>query len=136
LIQYALAIDRINERVAYMYQPFHPAILRMIRFVISAARDKGITVGLCGEMAGDPLCTYILLGLGLDEWSINAGNIPLIKRTIRHLSFEEARTGLDEIFRLETAREIRDFVSEKMHTVFPEAANHGHYLNFGADRVA
>jgi phosphotransferase system enzyme I (PtsI) len=136
LIQYALAIDRGNEHVAYMYQPFHPAILRMIRFVISAARDKGIKVGLCGEMAGDPLCTYILLGLGLDEWSINAGNIPFIKRTIRHLSFEDTRAGLDEIFRLETAREIRDFVSEKMQAVFPEAANHGHYLNFGANSVA
>jgi phosphotransferase system enzyme I (PtsI) len=130
LIQYALAIDRGNEHVAYMYQPFHPAILRMIRFVIEAARDNGIKVGLCGEMAGDPLCTYILLALGLDEWSINAGNIPLIKRAIRHLAYNDARAGLDEIYRLETAREIRDFVSQKMKTIFPEAANHGHYLHF------
>jgi phosphotransferase system enzyme I (PtsI) len=136
LIQYALAIDRGNEHVAYMYQPFHPAILRMIRFVIGAARDKGITVGLCGEMAGDPLCTYILLGLGLDEWSINAGNIPFIKRTIRHLSFDDARANLDEILRLETARKIRDFVSQKMQAVFPEAANHGRYLHFEKNRDA
>jgi phosphotransferase system enzyme I (PtsI) len=78
LIQYALAIDRINEQLAYMYQPFHPAILRMIRQVVKAAKAAGIEVALCGEMAGDPFCAFILLGLGIDELSMNAMSIPMV----------------------------------------------------------
>jgi len=120
LIQYALGIDRINEHVAYMYQPFHPAILRMIQKVVHAARDAGIGVSLCGQMAGDPLCVSILLGLGIDELSMNARTIPLIKMIIRSLSMEEARADFENVSLLNTAREVRAYISERMKTLVPE----------------
>jgi phosphoenolpyruvate-protein phosphotransferase (PTS system enzyme I) len=120
LIQYALGIDRINEHVAYMYQPFHPAILRMIRKVVNAARDAGIGVSLCGQMAGDPLCVPILLGLGIDELSMNARAIPLIKMIIRALSMEEARADFENVMRLNTATEVRTYISERVKTLVPE----------------
>lgn len=120
LIQYALGIDRINEHVAYMYQPFHPAILRMIQKVVNAARDAGIGVSLCGQMAGDPLCVPILLGLGIDELSMNARSIPLIKMITRSLSMEEARADFENVMRLNTATEVRTYISERMKTLVPE----------------
>lgn len=120
LIQYALGIDRINEHVAYMYQPFHPAILRMIQKVVNAARDAGIGVSLCGQMAGDPLCVPILLGLGIDELSMNARSIPLIKMITRSLSMEEARADFENVMRLDTATEVRTYISERMKTLVPE----------------
>ncbi len=120
LIQYALGIDRINEHVAYMYQPFHPAILRMIQKVVNAARDAGIGVSLCGQMAGDPLCVPILLGLGIDELSMNARAIPLIKMIIRSLSIEEVRADFENVIRLDTATEVRTYISERMKTLVPE----------------
>ncbi len=92
LIQYSLAIDRVNEHVAYMYQPFHPAILRMLKFTVQAAKTENIPVSLCGEMAGDPLCVAILLSLGFDSLSMNARAIPLIKKIIRATSMEQARS--------------------------------------------
>jgi phosphotransferase system enzyme I (PtsI) len=120
LIQYALGIDRINEHVAYMYQPFHPAILRMIQKVVNAARDAGIGVSLCGQMAGDPLCVPILLGLGIDELSMNARSMPLIKMIIRSLSMEEARSNFEDVMRLNTATEVRTYISERMKSLVPE----------------
>ncbi len=117
LIQYALAIDRINEHVAFMYQPFHPAILRMIRQVVEAARTAGIEVALCGEMAGDPACTPILVGLGIQELSMNAGSIPSIKGTVRNLSAAEARDGITAMLELNTSQEIRDYIlNNKVHS--------------------
>jgi len=113
LIQYALAIDRINEHVAYMYQPFHPAVLRMIRDVVQAGRAGGIEVALCGEMAGDALCAPILVGLGLEEFSMNAGSIPTVKHVIRSLSAEQAEAEVKQIFRLSTSQEVREFMLEK-----------------------
>ena len=110
LIQYALAIDRINEHVAYMYQPFHPAILRMIKHVVLAAKNAGIKVALCGEMAGDPLCVFILVGMGIDELSMNAQSIPIIKTVIRSISMKEAQADLEHIMQLETAKEVRKFI--------------------------
>jgi len=120
LIQYALGIDRINEHVAYMYQPFHPAILRMIQTVVNAARDAGIGVSLCGQMAGDPLCVPTLLGLGIDELSMNARSMPLIKMIIRALSMEEARADFENVIRLNTAKEVRAYLSKRMETLVPE----------------
>ncbi len=114
LIQYSLAIDRVNEHLAYMYQPFHPAIIRLIDRTIRAAHEAGIKCALCGEMAGDPLCTIILLGLGIDELSINAGNIPIIKQIIRSLSLKEAQESVNEILNLNTATEVREYLVKKM----------------------
>ena len=120
LIQYALAIDRINENVAYMYQPFHPAILRMIQEVVKAAKNAGIGIALCGEMAGDPLCAFILLAFGIEELSMNAGNIPLIKKVIRSVTMEEVRADLEHIFQLETADRVRAFITERVKQLVPD----------------
>lgn len=113
LIQYALAIDRINEHVAYMYEPFHPAILRMIQQVATSAKRAGIEVALCGEMAGDPLCVSVLVGLGIDELSMNPTAIPLIKKTVRSISLREARADFEKVMKLNTANEVREFISER-----------------------
>jgi len=120
LIQYALAIDRINEHVAYMYQPFHPAILRLIRQTVDAAKKAGIKVALCGEMAGDPLCAFILLGMGIDELSLNSGGIPLIKKMIRSVTLEEAQHHLEEIFELDTSTEVRKSIIDRMTRLIPD----------------
>jgi phosphotransferase system enzyme I (PtsI) len=120
LIQYALAIDRINEHVAFMYQPFHPAILRMIRQVVDAAKASGIRVALCGEMAGDPLCTFILTALEFDELSLNSSGIPLIKKIIRSISLERAKEDLEELFQQDTAAKVRELVLRKMRPLLPD----------------
>lgn len=120
LVQYALAIDRVNEYVAYMYQPFHPAILRMIKTVVEAAHGAKIPVALCGEMAGDPLCTLVLLGLGIQEFSMNPRSIPVIKKVIRSLTLKEARRDLENVMKMSTAREVRDFLVNKMGTRLAE----------------
>lgn len=128
LIQYALAIDRGNEHVAYMYQPFHPAILRMIQNVVKTAKEAGIKIALCGEMAGDPLCVFILVGLGLDELSMNAQSIPMIKQIIRSISMEEARADLAHIMQLETAKEVRKFIVKRMKPLISELDEKGYYI--------
>ena len=120
LIQYALAIDRTNEHVAYMYDPFHPAILRMIQQVADAAKKAGISVAVCGEMGGDPLCVPILLGLGLEELSMNPSSIPLIKKVIRSMSMRETVDDCDKIMRLNTAREVRAYILDLMKALIPE----------------
>jgi len=120
LIQYALAIDRVNENVAFMYEPFHPAILRMIQQVVKAAKNAGIGIALCGEMAGDPLCVFILLAFGIDELSMNAGNIPLIKKAIRSVNMEEVRADLEHIFQLDTAQRVRAFITERVKQLVPD----------------
>jgi phosphotransferase system enzyme I (PtsI) len=92
LIQYSLAVDRGNERVSYLAQPAHPAVLRFLKRTIDAAHERGIKAAMCGEMAGDPLVTVLLLGLGLDEFSMVASAIPSIKRIIRSVEMENCRS--------------------------------------------
>lgn len=128
LIQYALAIDRVNEHVAYMYEPYHPAVLRMIMQTAKAAKDEGVEVALCGEMAGDPFSASILLGMGIDELSVNAGSIPLLKKIIRSISREEAVHDLKKIMRLTTAGEVRKFVTCKMERSLPELKETDFYM--------
>ena len=126
LIQYALAIDRVNEHVAYMYQPFHPALIRMIQQVVNAARDAGISVSVCGEMAGDPFCVCILLSLGINELSMNARAIPIIKKIIRTISIEEMRADFENVMKLSTAKEVQAHVSNRMKSLVPELAEKGY----------
>ncbi len=115
LIQYALAIDRINERVAYLYQPLHPSILRMIKRVVSAAHKEGIRVGICGEMGGDPLNILILLGLGeIRELSMNPRSIPEIKRMIRLITLEDVRMIADTTMSLTSVNEINEFARKEL----------------------
>jgi len=129
LIQYALAIDRGNEHVSYMYEPYHPAVIRMIIQVVKAAKDSGIEVSLCGEMAGDPFCTALLLGIGIDELSMNANGIPSLKKLIRSLSREEAVKDVRDILQLTTSREVKKFIAKKTETLIPEIQEKGFYLN-------
>jgi phosphotransferase system enzyme I (PtsI) len=92
LLQYALAVDRGNEKVSYLTQPFHPAVLKLLKMTIDAAHAGGIKAAMCGELAGTVLATPVLLGLGLDEFSMAASSIPLVKRIIRGTSLEECRS--------------------------------------------
>ncbi len=109
LIQYTMACDRTNEKVSYLYQPFHPTILRLVKGVIEAAHDAGRWVGMCGEMAGEPLAIPILLGLGLDEFSMNVAAIPRAKEVIRTLNLEEVKRIAAQALRFKTAEEVRAY---------------------------
>lgn len=110
LIQYTLAVDRGNERVAYLYDPFHPAVLRLVRMTIANAHARGIPVGMCGEMAGDPLATVVLLGLGLDSFSMGPFGIPAIKRIVRSVGALEAERFVRTLLALPSGAEIADAV--------------------------
>ncbi|MDR3200574.1 MAG: phosphoenolpyruvate--protein phosphotransferase [Spirochaetales bacterium] len=118
LIQYTLGVDRGNQRVAYLYDSFHPAVLRFIKMTIVNAHAAGIQVCLCGEMAGDPLATLLLLGLGLDEFSMNSSSIPEVKKIIRSVSFAEAEEFADEIMQMRSGREIFSFIRQRMEKSF------------------
>ncbi len=98
LIQYPLAVDRVNENVAHLYNPLHMGVLRLIRMVIDAGHKAGRRVGMCGEMAGNPAFTRILVGMGLDEFSVPAAAVPRIKRLIREMSLEDAKKVVERIF--------------------------------------
>ncbi|MFT5239116.1 MAG: phosphotransferase system enzyme I (PtsI), partial [Kiritimatiellia bacterium] len=91
LTQYALAVDRINERVAYLYRSTHPSVLRLIQETITAGHRNGIWVGLCGEMAGNPILTPLLVGMGVDELSVSPATVPMIKDSIRSISLAQAK---------------------------------------------
>ncbi len=120
LIQYSLAIDRVNEFVAHLYEPLHPGILRMIKRSVDAAHDDGIDVAMCGEMAGEPMYVPILIGLGLDELSMNAPSIPRVKRMIRQVSYEECQGLVRELLEIPTARGVKKKVLEYLTAHFPE----------------
>jgi phosphotransferase system enzyme I (PtsI) len=117
LLQYSLAVDRTNEKVAYLYEPSHPAVLRMIQGVISAAHERGIKVGMCGEMAGDPAFVPLLLGLGLDEFSMPSLGIPEVKYIIRSLNLDEAKEFAGRVLSLSTGREVEEFGQKKLREI-------------------
>ncbi len=121
LLQYTLAVDRSNEHVAYLYEPLHPAHLRMIQRIGQASRRAGIVVGMCGEMAGDPLHCWVLLALGIGELSMAPFAIPHLKRILRDSTAAEARDLLAEVLRLGSAAEIRQRVEDRMRVRFPAA---------------
>ena len=117
LIQYSLAVDRANEKVAYLYEPAHPAVLRMIKNIIDAAHEAGIWVGMCGEMAGEPALILLLLGLGLDEFSIPPLLIPEAKYIIRSVTMEQVRGITKKALRLSTGKEVEDFSHSKLKEI-------------------
>jgi phosphotransferase system enzyme I (PtsI) len=112
LIQYTLAVDRGNEKIAHLYKGFHPAVLKLIKQSIDAAHRNGIWVGLCGEMAADPLATILLVGMGVDELSTSAMAIPEIKKIIRSVKLKEAKAHAEHVLRLSTLEQIERFLSE------------------------
>jgi len=118
LIQYSIAIDRVNEHVAYLYEPLHPAILRMVKNVVTAGHHAGIKVGMCGEMAGDPVYSIVLLGLGLDSLSMSAFSIPRVKKVLRSIASQDAQLIADKALSLSTAREIRDYIQGEINERF------------------
>ncbi|HHW44813.1 MAG TPA: phosphoenolpyruvate--protein phosphotransferase [Desulfotomaculum sp.] len=114
LIQYTLAVDRMNERVSHLYEPFHPAVLRLIKNVIDASHRAGKWAGMCGEMAGDVTAAPILLGMGLDEFSMSPVFIPRVKKIIRSLTYQEARQIAREALQMESPEEIKKLVKSAL----------------------
>ncbi|APH05516.1 phosphoenolpyruvate--protein phosphotransferase [Bacillus weihaiensis] len=112
LIQYTMAADRMNERVSYLYQPYNPAILRLVSMVIDAAHKEGKWAGMCGEMAGDSIAIPLLLGLGLDEFSMSATSILPARSQIKGLSKEEAQSFKEKVLSMSTTEEVVAFVKE------------------------
>lgn len=114
LIQYTMAADRMNERVSYLYQPYNPAILRLIKTVIDAAHREGKWTGMCGEMAGDEIAIPLLLGLGLDEFSMSATSILKARAQIRHLNKEAMEKLAEKALQLGTAEEVVQLVKKNV----------------------
>lgn len=120
LIQYALGVDRGNEEIAYLYQPLHPAVLRLIRLAVEAAHNAKIPISICGEMAGDPVMIPILLGMGFNKLSMSPGVVPEVKKLIRSLTIEAARAIACRAFSFSTAWEIENYVYEEAMKRFPD----------------
>lgn len=121
LIQYSLAVDRVNEKVVSLYQPAHPGVLKLIKNVVDAGHKANIRVAMCGEMAGDPLYTIMLIGLGLDELSMSPIRIPELKKVIRSISLKEAKQVTEKVLSFSTNREVETLLREKLKKVLPEA---------------
>lgn len=111
LIQYTMAADRMNQRVSYLYQPYSPSILRLVKMVIDAAHAEGKWVGMCGEMAGDETAIPILLGLGLDEFSMSATSILKARSLIRKLNKSEMEKLANEVINMQTTSQVIDAVN-------------------------
>ena len=120
LTQYIMAVDRDNLAVAPLYQQFNPAVLRAIKMIIDAGHRKACWVGMCGEMAGDPLATVMLVGLGLDEFSVIPSVLPEIKKIIRTVKFKEAKRVADRALGMSSEAEIREYLSSVIKNQIPE----------------
>lgn len=120
LIQYTIAVDRVNEKIAHLYEPAHPAVLRLIKRVADAAHDAGIWVGVCGEMAGELAFAPLLVGLGIDELSAGAALVPRIKRAISSLNFAECVKLADESMHLDSGTEIYELCEKVAKEHFAE----------------
>ena len=128
LIQYALAIDRSNEMVAYLYQPLHPSVLRFIKIILDSAENAGIEVGICGEMGGDSLSALILMGLGnIGSLSMDTHSIPKIKKMIRTISLNEAKDFSKQVLAINSYKEINEFICDELVKRFPDNENFSSY---------
>lgn len=114
LTQYLLAVDRNNAQVADLYQAFHPAVLRALQYIVYAAHDSGISVSICGELAGDPGAAILLMAMGFDVLSMNATNLPKVKSVIRGVTFERAKQLLAEVMRMSNGDLIRDHIAREL----------------------
>ncbi len=117
LIQYSLAVDRANEKVAYLYQPAHPAVLKLIKTIIEGAQKNKIWVGMCGEMSSEPTLAFLLLGLGLDEFSMPPPQVLKIKELIQRVKFADAKTAAQKAISLPTAGEIEKYLKSKLRKI-------------------
>jgi phosphotransferase system enzyme I (PtsI) len=120
LIQYTIAVDRLNERITHLYQPTHPAIVRLIKSVVDAAHAKGKWVGVCGEAAGEVVLTPLLLGLGIDELSVGAGLVLPVKRAVQSLDSSECAQFAQEVLSLQSADAILQRCNEVARAHYPE----------------
>lgn len=120
LIQYVMAADRGNDRVSYLYQPTHPAVLRLIKLTVDAGLASGVPVGICGEMAGDPVLTPLLVGLGVTEMSMVASGIPLVKAVLRAVRISEARDLAEAAIRSASGREVLEHCREWLRERVPD----------------
>lgn len=120
LVQYALAVERVNEEIAALYEPLHPGVLRLIKKVVEAGHQRGIWVGMCGEMASDPVAVLILLGMEIDELSMSPVTVPEIKKIIRSVTMEEAKKLAEEVLSLSSALEIESYIRKEALQRFPE----------------
>ena len=112
LIQYTMAADRMSEKVSYLYQPLNPSVLNLIKMTIDGAHAAGKWCGMCGEMAGDAISAPVLLGLGLDEFSMSASSVLNARKIIRSLSYEKMKELADKAITLETEKEVKDLIQE------------------------
>ncbi len=117
LIQYSIAVDRVNEKIAYLYEPAHPAVLRLIQNIIESGHKENVWVGMCGEMASEPAFALLLLGLGLDEFSVSPAAVPVIKRVIRSVRLQQAKDVAVTALSLTTSKEVEEFTKEKLKEV-------------------
>jgi phosphoenolpyruvate-protein phosphotransferase (PTS system enzyme I) len=121
LIQYLLAVDRTNESVAHLYQPFHPSVLRSLKNIMRAAENADKKVSICGELGGDPMATMLLLGLGkLDNLSMEPHSVPKVKKIIRTIRLAEARQLADDVLKMDCPNEITAYITKEMMSRFPE----------------
>jgi len=120
LIQYCLAIDRNNDKVNYLYQPAHPAVLRMVNRVIKSAIDAKIDVSMCGEMAGNPKFTALLLGMGLRKFSMTPASIPLVKAVLRNLKMKDCEELVERVLNMESASQIEKHIIALNHKLIPD----------------
>ena len=122
LIQYVVAADRVNEKIAYLYEPAHPGVLRLIKQIIDSGHAAGIWVGMCGEMAGDVTMTLVLLGLGLDEFSVSPIAISEVKKIIRSVTFEQAKEIAARALTFTTGEEVQEFCVNALKKSVPDLA--------------
>ncbi len=120
LIQYVMAVDRTNENVAHLYQPFHPAVLKILKEIFLAAEQSKKPLTICGELGGDPRATMLLLGLGrVDQLSMDPHSIPKVKKIIRNIRLDQAREFANQVLEMSSIKEINQFISKEMRTRFP-----------------
>jgi phosphotransferase system enzyme I (PtsI) len=117
LIQYSVAVDRANDKISNLFEPFHPGILRLVRMTVESAHRQGISVAVCGEMGGDPAAALLLIGLGVDDLSMTPSFIPAVKRFIRTISMEQARRIAEQALQCGTASEVREIIEHEIHTL-------------------